>query len=54
MDVERLLAPEEAVAFVVARGEHGLRLDRVLAARLPFASRDLQTRHSRKKDRAPA
>ncbi len=39
MDVERLLAPEEAVAFVVARGEHGLRLDRVLAARLPFASR---------------
>ena len=39
MDVERLLAPEEAVAFVVARGEHGLRLDRLLAARLPFASR---------------
>jgi len=39
MDVERLLAPEEALAFVVARGEHGLRLDRLLAARLPFASR---------------
>jgi RluA family pseudouridine synthase len=39
MDVERLLAPDEALAFVVARGEHGLRLDRLLAARLPFASR---------------
>lgn len=39
MDVERLLAPEEAVAFTVARGEDGLRLDRLLAARLPFASR---------------
>jgi len=39
MDVERLLAPEEAVAFVVARGEDGLRLDKLLAARLPFASR---------------
>lgn len=39
MDVERLLAPEEALAFVVAKREHGLRLDRLLAARLPFASR---------------
>ena len=39
MDVERLLAPEEAVAFTVARGEDGLRLDKLLAARLPFASR---------------
>ena len=39
MDVERLLAPEESVGFVVARNEDGLRLDRLLAARLPFASR---------------
>jgi 23S rRNA pseudouridine1911/1915/1917 synthase len=39
VDVERLLAPEESVGFVVARSEDGLRLDRLLAARLPFASR---------------
>ena len=39
MDVERLLAAEESVAFVVQRSEAGLRLDRLLAARLPFASR---------------
>jgi RluA family pseudouridine synthase len=39
MDVERLLAAEEAFGFVVARTEDGLRLDRLLAARLPFASR---------------
>jgi RluA family pseudouridine synthase len=39
VDVERLLAAEESVAFVVARNEDGLRLDRLLAARLPFASR---------------
>ena len=39
MDVERLLAQEESVNFVVSRGEAGLRLDRLLAARLPFASR---------------
>jgi 23S rRNA pseudouridine1911/1915/1917 synthase len=39
VDVERLLAPEESFAFVVTRGEDGLRLDRLLAARLPFASR---------------
>jgi 23S rRNA pseudouridine1911/1915/1917 synthase len=39
VDVERLLAAEESLAFVVARGEDGLRLDRLLAARLPFASR---------------
>ena len=39
MDVERLLAAEESLAFVVARAEDGLRLDRLLAARLPFASR---------------
>lgn len=39
MDVERLLADEETVAFVVAVPESGLRLDRLLAARLPFASR---------------
>jgi len=39
VDVERLLAPEESVDFVVARNEGGLRLDRLLAARLPFASR---------------
>lgn len=39
MDVERLLAHEESVNFVVSRGEAGLRLDRLLAARLPFASR---------------
>jgi RluA family pseudouridine synthase len=39
VDVERLLAAEESLAFVVARAENGLRLDRLLAARLPFASR---------------
>src|SRR5258705_13937065 len=39
MDVERLRAAEESLAFVVARAECGLRLDRLLAARLPFASR---------------
>jgi 23S rRNA pseudouridine1911/1915/1917 synthase len=39
VDVERLLAPEESLGFVVARGEDGLRLDRLLAGRLPFASR---------------
>jgi RluA family pseudouridine synthase len=39
VDVERLLAPEESLAFVVARAEDGLRLDRLLAARLAFASR---------------
>ncbi|HTO08691.1 MAG TPA: RluA family pseudouridine synthase [Myxococcota bacterium] len=39
MDVERLLAPEESFGFVVGRHEDGLRLDRLLAARLPFASR---------------
>lgn len=39
MDVEHLLAANEALAFVVARAEGGLRLDRLLAARLPFASR---------------
>ncbi|MFI5314967.1 MAG: pseudouridine synthase [Myxococcota bacterium] len=39
MDVERLLAAEETHAFVVARAEAGLRLDRLLAAHLPFASR---------------
>jgi len=39
VDVRRLLAPEESLAFVVARSEDGLRLDLMLAARLPFASR---------------
>jgi RluA family pseudouridine synthase len=39
MDVQRLLAPEESLAFVVTRDEDGLRLDRLLAKRLPFASR---------------
>ncbi|HXZ83914.1 MAG TPA: RluA family pseudouridine synthase [Myxococcota bacterium] len=39
MDVRRLLAAEESLAFVVSRSEAGLRLDRLLAARLPFASR---------------
>jgi RluA family pseudouridine synthase len=39
LDVERLLAPEESLAFVVAKSEHGLRLDRLLAQRLSFASR---------------
>ena len=39
MDVRRLLEPEEAIAFRVAPGEAGVRLDRLLARRLPFASR---------------
>jgi 23S rRNA pseudouridine1911/1915/1917 synthase len=39
MDVHRLLAAEESLGFVVARAEDGLRLDRLIAARLPFASR---------------
>jgi RluA family pseudouridine synthase len=39
VDVRRLLEPEERIAFRVAAGEAGLRLDRLLARRLPFASR---------------
>lgn len=39
MDVHRLLEPEEEIAFRVAAAESGLRLDRLLARRLPFASR---------------
>ncbi len=39
MDVRRLLEPDEAFAFDVAPAEHGQRLDRLLAARLRFASR---------------
>jgi len=39
VDVRRLLAHEEELAFRVAPAEAGLRLDRLLARRLPFASR---------------
>jgi len=39
VDVRRLLEPEEEVSLLVAPAEHGLRLDRLLAKRLPFASR---------------
>lgn len=39
MDVRRLLDAEEAFAFRVGPAEQGLRLDRLLASRLPFASR---------------
>jgi 23S rRNA pseudouridine1911/1915/1917 synthase len=39
MDVRRLLEPEEEIAFRVAPTEAGERLDRMLARRLPFASR---------------
>jgi RluA family pseudouridine synthase len=39
VDVRRLLEPEEEIAFRVAPAEAGERLDRLLARRLPFASR---------------
>jgi 23S rRNA pseudouridine1911/1915/1917 synthase len=39
VDVERLLEREEELELRVAPDEHGLRLDRLLAKRLPFASR---------------
>jgi 23S rRNA pseudouridine1911/1915/1917 synthase len=39
VDLQRLLAPEEEIAFRVESSEHGQRLDRLLAKRLPFASR---------------
>ncbi len=39
MDVRRLLDPEEEFSLLVVPAEHGLRLDRLLANRLPFASR---------------
>jgi 23S rRNA pseudouridine1911/1915/1917 synthase len=39
VDVERLLGREEELALRVEPDEHGLRLDRLLANRLPFASR---------------
>lgn len=39
MDVRRLLEPEEELAFRVGPAEQGMRLDRLLARRLPFASR---------------
>ncbi len=39
MDVERLLAREERIELRVAPDEQGLRLDRLLANHLPFASR---------------
>ncbi len=39
MDVERLLAPEEEIAFRVGPAEAGVRLDRALAARVTWASR---------------
>jgi 23S rRNA pseudouridine1911/1915/1917 synthase len=39
VDVRRLLEPEEMVSIRVEPDEHGLRLDRLLAKRLPFASR---------------
>jgi len=39
VDVRRLLELEEELSLVVEAGEHGLRLDRLLTKRLPFASR---------------
>ncbi|MEX2208493.1 MAG: RluA family pseudouridine synthase [Myxococcota bacterium] len=39
MDVHRLLEREEEFSLRVGPDEHGLRLDRLLANRLPFASR---------------
>ncbi len=39
MDVLRLLGREEELSLRVEPDEHGLRLDRLLAKRLPFASR---------------
>ncbi|MGH7291138.1 MAG: RluA family pseudouridine synthase, partial [Myxococcota bacterium] len=39
MDVRRLLEAEEELAFRVGPAEQGMRLDRLLASRLPFASR---------------
>ena len=39
MDVLRLLEPEEEFSLRVAPDEHGLRIDRLLAMHLPFASR---------------
>jgi len=39
VDVRRLLEPEETILLRVEPAEHGLRLDRLLANRLPFASR---------------
>jgi 23S rRNA pseudouridine1911/1915/1917 synthase len=39
VDVRRLLEPEEEFSLLVEPAEHGLRLDRLLAKRLPFASR---------------
>lgn len=39
MDVRRLLEPEEDFSHRVEPAEHGLRLDRLLAKHLPFASR---------------
>lgn len=39
MDVERLLAPDEEIAFRVGPADAGVRLDRALAARVDWASR---------------
>jgi 23S rRNA pseudouridine1911/1915/1917 synthase len=39
VDVRRLLEAEEELAFRVGPAEQGMRLDRLLARRLPFASR---------------